>query len=278
MNSSPTTWVVGDLQGCKPALDALLTHPDILSGSTPNFWFAGDLVNRGPDSLGTLRTVKALGKQAVAVLGNHDLHLLAVVAGIRKRSKSDTFDDVINAPDAEELIDWLRHRPLAHFEHGYLMVHAGVLPAWTIEKTLALADEIQTALRSPHWKDYLQDMYGNVPVAWSNDLQGADRMRVIVNALTRMRLCNGAGDMDFSRKSDVSLRKTLMPWFDVPERAARDATIVFGHWSQLGLTLRPDIVCLDSGCVWGRKLTAMRLHDRKLVQTSCKNWSKSRSD
>ncbi len=278
MSTIPPVWVVGDLQGCKPALDELLSHPDIRSNSGAQFWFAGDLVNRGPDSLGTLRTVMALGKQAVAVLGNHDLHLLAVVAGVRKRSKSDTLDDILNAPDAMELIDWLRQRPLAHVDYGHMLVHAGVLPAWSIQKTLALAGEIQTALRSPNWQDCLQDMYGNTPVAWDDSLQGADRMRVIVNALTRMRLCNGAGDMDFSRKPDASLRKTLMPWFDVPGRAARDSTIVFGHWSQLGLMLRPDIVCLDSGCVWGRKLTAMRLHDRKLVQVDCDCWSQPRSD
>lgn len=277
MTAPGAVWAVGDLQGCKPALDELLNHPDITRDPNAQFWFAGDLVNRGPDSLGTLRTVMALGTRAVAVLGNHDLHLLAVVAGVRKPSKSDTLDGILSAPDSLELIDWLRYRPLAHYQYGHMLVHAGVLPAWSIEKTLDLADEVQTALRSPNWQDYLQDMYGNNPVAWSDTLQGADRLRVIVNALTRMRLCNRAGEMDFSRKSDVQLRETLMPWFDVPDRAARDSTIVFGHWSQLGLTLRPDIACLDSGCVWGRALTAMRLHDRKLVQLPCQRQHKPRS-
>lgn len=267
MTAAPV-WVIGDLQGCKSSLDRLLASPEIAAGPQPSIWFAGDLVNRGPDSLGTLRRVKALGDGAVAVLGNHDLHLLAVVAGVREPGKSDTLGDILNAPDADELIHWLRHRPLAHYEHGHLMVHAGVLPAWTVEQTLALAAEVQTLLRAPDWKDSLQEMYGNKPARWRDDLTAGKRLRVIVNALTRMRLCSGDGAMVFSQAQQEK-HSILVPWFDVPDRAAANTPIVFGHWSQLGLTLRPDIVCLDSGCVWGRQLTAMRLSDRKLVQVSC---------
>lgn len=262
-------WAIGDLQGCKPALDKLLAHPDIVTNPASRLWFAGDLVNRGPDSLGTLRSIIQLGDQAVSVLGNHDLHLLAVAAGVRTLSKSDTLDDIFNAPDVNDLIDWLRHRPLAHYQHQHLLVHAGVLPCWTLEKALALANEVQTLLRSPDWKRSLKRMYGNKPVRWNDDLTGGKRLRVIINAFTRMRWCNLQGDLDFSHKHDEDYQQSLMPWFDVPNRAAADTSIVFGHWSQLGLTLKPHIVCLDSGCVWGRELTAMRLHDRKLVQISC---------
>lgn len=262
-------WAIGDLQGCKPALDKLLAHPDVSTNPASRLWFAGDLVNRGPDSLGTLRSIIQLGDQAVSVLGNHDLHLLAVAAGVRTPSKSDTLDDIFNAPDVDDLIDWLRHRPLAHYQHQHLLVHAGVLPCWTLEKALELANEVQTLLRSPDWKRSLKRMYGNKPVRWNDDLKGGKRLRVIVNAFTRMRWCNLQGDLDFSHKPDEQYRQLLLPWFDVPNRAAADTTIVFGHWSQLGLTLKPHIVCLDSGCVWGRQLTAMRLHDRKLVQINC---------
>lgn len=275
MNGSPApVWVIGDLQGCKPSLDRLLASPELAADPASRFWFAGDLVNRGPDSLGTLRKVIALGDQAVSVLGNHDLHLLAVAAGVRTLSKSDTLDDIFNAPDADDLIHWLRHRPLAHYEHQHLLVHAGVLPCWTLATALTLANEVQDLLRAPDWKRSLKRMYGNKPVRWDNDLKGGKRLRVIINAFTRMRWCNQQGDLDFSHKADAQHQAMLMPWFDVPNRAAADTTIVFGHWSQLGLTLKPNIVCLDSGCIWGRELTAMRLHDRKLVQVSCPGYRK----
>lgn len=267
--TAPCVWVIGDLQGCKIALDRLLASPEIASDPASRFWFAGDLINRGPDSLGALRTVMALQDRAVAVLGNHDLHLLAVVAGVRKPSKSDTLDSILQAPDLQELIDWLRHRPLVHYEYGHLLVHAGVLPAWTIEKTLALAAELQQALRGPDWQTALQGMYGNAPVRWNDALQGSDRLRVIVNSMTRMRLCNDRGDMDFSSSAPPKQGAALVPWFDVHDRKAAGVPILFGHWSQLGLMMRPDVVCLDSGCVWGAQLSAMRLQDRKLVQVNC---------
>jgi len=263
-------WMIGDVQGCCQPLEQLLSHPDITADPQSQFWFAGDLVNRGPQSLESLRRIMSLEDRSVAVLGNHDLHLLAAAAGVRKPSKSDTLDDILNAPDAADLIDWLRNRPLAHFEHDHLMVHAGVLAKWDVAKTLALAEEVHEALRGPNWQKSLQKMYGNEPVHWKDDHTGGKRMRVIINALTRIRLCTPQGHMDFNSKvTPDAWPDGLIPWFDVPKRATRDVTVVFGHWSTLGLFQRKNLICLDSGCVWGGALTAMRLHDRKLVQIRC---------
>lgn len=278
MTNSGNVWVIGDVQGCGQPLQALLQHPDLASDPEAHYWFAGDLVNRGPDSLGSLRTVMALGDRAVTVLGNHDLHLLAVAAGRKKFGKSDTIHAILDAPDAPELLDWLRHRPLAHYEYGHLMVHAGVLPAWTVAKTLALAGELEAALRGPNWKDMLERMYGNEPTGWKDDLAGSARMRVIVNALTRMRLCNSHGHMEFAHKGPPVKDGGLMPWFDVPGRAITDDTVIFGHWSALGLMIRPDAICLDTGCVWGRQLTALRLSDHKLVQIPCSQYQQPHQD
>ncbi|MGB6104769.1 MAG: symmetrical bis(5'-nucleosyl)-tetraphosphatase [Pusillimonas sp.] len=272
MRSSHSVWMVGDLQGCCHPLHALLAHPDIAEDSDARFWFAGDLINRGPDSLGTLRTVMALGDRAITVLGNHDLHLLAIAAGIKKPGKSDTVKDILDAPDAHELITWLRQRPLAHYDQEHLMVHAGALPSWSVEKTLALAAEVESALQGPDWKDMLERMYGNEPAYWDDSLCGGKRLRVIVNALTRMRMCDRRGHMDFLHKGAPFNNGEFMPWFDVPERVIQHETIVFGHWSTLGLMLRPNAICLDTGCVWGRKLTAIRLSDRKLVQIACEQY------
>lgn len=266
MNQTPSIWMIGDIQGCNRSLQALLAHPEIAHDPTAQFWFAGDLVNRGPDSVGALRTIRALGDRAVAILGNHDLHLLAVAAGVRKQGKSDTLDSILNAPDCQELIDWVRHRPLAHYAQGHLMVHAGVLAKWTTKKTMALASEVQTALRSPDWKDMLESMYGNEPVHWKDKFNGGKRLRVIINALTRIRMCTRQGHLEFSHKGPPDHSSGLLPWFDVPERATRDTPIVFGHWSTLGLMIRRDAICLDTGCVWGRQLTALRLHDHRLLQ------------
>ncbi|NYT58137.1 symmetrical bis(5'-nucleosyl)-tetraphosphatase [Alcaligenaceae bacterium] len=266
---SSSIWMVGDLQGCCAPLQALLAHPEIANDPNARFWFAGDLINRGPDSLGTLRAVMALKDRASVVLGNHDLHLLAIAAGIRKPGKSDTISDILNAPDVHELMTWLRHRPLAHYEQGHLMVHAGVLSAWTLEKTLALAVEAEAALQGPDWKNTLEHMYGNEPAYWDDALRGHARLRVIINALTRIRMCSSQGHMEFSHKGAPNGDPDLMPWFDVPGRAMHDTTVVFGHWSTLGLMLRPDAICLDTGCVWGRQLTAVRLEDHKVLQIAC---------
>lgn len=263
-------WMIGDVQGCCTPLQQLLSHPDIASDPEARFWFAGDLVNRGPDSLGTLRRIMALEDRAVSILGNHDLHLLAAAAGVRKPSKSDTLNDILNAPDAADIIDWLRYRPLAHFAHNHLMVHAGVMAKWDVAKTLSLAAEVEAALRAPNWQKSLQKMYGNEPVIWKEDHKGSKRLRIIINALTRMRLCTPGGQMEFATKvAPGAWPAGLVPWFEVPNRATRDVTIVFGHWSTLGLLVRPNLICLDTGCVWGGALSAMRLQDRRLVQIKC---------
>src|SRR5690606_5405824 len=262
-------WMIGDLQGCNEPLHRLLEHPDIAADAHARFWFAGDLVNRGPESLETLRTIMSLGERATCVLGNHDIHLLAVAAGVKKPGKSDTFHDVLSAPDAEGIIDWLRHRPLLHREHGHILVHAGILAPWGARQAEALAREVEQALRGPRWAQVLDRIYGNEPDHWSEDLEPLKRLRVIVNAMTRMRMCRPDGSMDFAHKDAPDGRDGLVPWFDVPGRKLDDHTVVFGHWSTLGLMIRPDAICLDTGCVWGRQLTALRMHDHRLVQVSC---------
>jgi len=270
---APAIWMIGDVQGCGDALARLLAHPDIAADTEARFWFAGDLINRGPQSLQTLRTIMALGARAVAVLGNHDLHLLAVAAGVRAPGKHDTLADILDAPDAGELIDWLRQRPLAHVEANHLMVHAGVLAPWSVAQTLALAGEVEQVLRSADWRAHLAQMYGDKPERWRDSLSGPKRRRVIINALTRMRLCTADARMDLSAKgAPDNAPAGLLPWYEVPQRVlkteAPPVTVVFGHWSALGLLLRPDVICLDSGCVWGGPLTAVRLHDRRVVQVA----------
>lgn len=263
------TWAIGDVQGCTPALQQLLQHP-LLAQPASKFWFVGDLVNRGPDSLGALRLIKGLGQRARVVLGNHDLHLLAVAAGVRKIHKSDTFQDVLQAADADELITWLRQQPLFVRAHDYVMVHAGILPAWDLAQAQALAHEIEAALRGPNWRQAVDDFYGESPVAWDDSLQGAARMRVIVNALTRMRMCDSkTGAMQLKHKAGVFDAPGLSPWFAMDGRRDRKVKVLFGHWSALGLNLTPDAICLDSGCVWGRKLSALRLADLQVVQQDC---------
>ncbi|HEY9280286.1 MAG TPA: symmetrical bis(5'-nucleosyl)-tetraphosphatase [Eoetvoesiella sp.] len=274
MNSQPDIWVIGDVQGCCLPLAELLAHNDIAGNPSAQLWFAGDLVNRGPHSLETLRQVIGLGDKAVSVLGNHDLHLLAVAAGIKKPGKSDTIQDILNTPDASNLIDWLRHCPMAHFAHQHLLVHAGLLGNWDVNKTLSLAAEVETALRARNWKDNLKKMYGNEPAYWSDELSGNKRLRVIINALTRIRMCTAEGHMEFKHKNAPVTTAELMPWYDVPNRATQDITVVFGHWSTLGLLIRPDVICLDTGCIWGGQLTALRLGDHKLIQVECEQYQK----
>ncbi|WP_429576268.1 symmetrical bis(5'-nucleosyl)-tetraphosphatase [Paraburkholderia sp. UCT70] len=262
----------GDLQGCRAPFRQLLAKAAPPDG-TP-LWFAGDLINRGPDSLDTLRDVIAFGERAVPVLGNHDLHLLSVSAGIRKSKKGDTIEEILAAPDAADLLEWIRHRPLAHFDNGMLMVHAGVLPQWDATLTLELADELQRALRAPNWKETLAGLYGNEPNRWKPGLKGIERLRVTCSALTRMRFCSADGVMDFSSSGTLaSTPSGCMPWFDVPSRQTADVTVVFGHWAALGLMLRDNLIGLDSGCVWGQKLSAVRLAknpaERTLTQVDC---------
>jgi bis(5'-nucleosyl)-tetraphosphatase (symmetrical) len=233
-------------------------------------WFVGDLVNRGPDSLRCLRFVKGLGPAAVTVLGNHDLHLLCIAAGIEKRRKRDTLDDVLGAPDRDELLAWLRHQPLMHVERGFALVHAGLLAEWTVATARALAGEVEARLRGAAYLDFLSRLYGDEPTRWSDTLEGIDRLRVIVNAMTRLRVCDETGAMVLDFKGEPgAARHGLTPWFDVPGRLSRDHAVVCGHWSALGLSMRDDLLSLDSGCVWGRSLTGVRIEDRKVFAVPC---------
>lgn len=263
------TYAIGDVQGCVGALRRLLDDFGF-DRARDRLWFVGDLVNRGPDSLETLRLVKDLGDAALTVLGNHDFHLLSVAAGTANKHRSDTLDAVLVASDREDLLAWLRRQPLLHVEGKWAMVHAGLLPQWTIAQAQMLAHEVETALRGERWRDFLAELYGDAPDSWNDGLHGADRLRVIVNAMARMRFCTAEGTIEFRTKGETARAPPgFFPWFDAPGRARREHTVICGHWSTLGLKLRPDLLALDSGCVWGGSLSAVRLEDRKLFQVSC---------
>ncbi len=280
------TYAIGDLQGCHAEtvtlVESILERERAAGREPPAILFCGDLINRGPDSLSTLRYVQALaqgsGGRIDAVLGNHDLHLLAVANGIRPESGSDTLDTILAAPDRAALLHWLRERPMALFAKNHLLVHGGVLPQWTAAQTMALAGEVEAALRSPQWVDFLAGMYGNQPDRWDDDLRGAARLRCIVNALTRMRFCTADGEMDFKQKESATIDPAtgLMPWFAVPGRLTADVPVVFGHWSALGLRIEPNLIALDSGCVWGGQLSAVCLDDRSLLQVECPEFRKAK--
>ncbi len=263
-----STYAIGDLQGCLASFERLVGQlPD-----ADRFIFVGDLVNRGPQSLATLRRVKSLAEdgKAAVVLGNHDLHLLAVAAGIRPVHRNDTIQEVLDAADRAALLDWLRGLPLAHFEHGVLFVHAGVLPEWDVDMTLRLSEEVRHRLAADDHESFLREMYGNEPARWSDALQGHDRLRCVVNALTRARMLAPDGTMNLKHKdASRSAPAGLVPWFDHPQRRTRGTPIVFGHWSTEGLVMREDAIGLDTGCVWGGRLTALRLEDRALFQVDC---------
>ena len=268
-------YLIGDVQGCDSALGRLLDKIDF-SPSRDRLVVLGDLVNRGPGSLAALRRLQALGDGvAQCLLGNHDLHLLAVAQGVRKPHRLDTLGDILAAPDREALLHWLRHRPMALREQGVLMVHAGVLPQWSADQALALAGEVQDVLRGQHWAEFFLHMYGNSPDKWDEALTGAARWRVIVNALTRLRLCTAQGRMEFESKESpgAGVPPGYMPWFDVPGRATAQDVVAFGHWSTLGWLGRPDVISLDTGCVWGGCLSAVRLGatagERELIQVQC---------
>ncbi|MGH8704410.1 MAG: symmetrical bis(5'-nucleosyl)-tetraphosphatase [Burkholderiales bacterium] len=263
------TYAIGDVQGCYEELRALLARIGF-DRARDRLWFVGDLVNRGPASLEVLRFVKALGARAVAVLGNHDLHLVCQHEGIERRRKDDTFDDVLAAPDAAELVAWLRTRPMLHVEGRYAMVHAGLLPQWGIERAATLAREVEEALRGPQYREFLTHMYGSEPARWDDALAGWDRLRVIVNAMTRLRFCTAEGAMALDSTGAEPPAGSLA-WFDArPARA--EPAIVCGHWSALGLKLTERLAALDSGCVWGGALCALRLEDRWLVQVPCRGY------
>lgn len=265
------TYAVGDIQGCYNELQRLLDQV-AFDPAQDRLWLVGDLVNRGPGSLEVLRLVKSLGESAITVLGNHDLHLLAVAAGVAELHRSDTLDSVLQAPDCEELLHWLRHQRLAHAEGDYVLVHAGLLPQWSVAQAASLAREVEQALQGGDYVTFLSRMYGNSPQGWSDDLTGYKRLRVIVNAFTRTRILTPQGEMEFKFKGELpNIPAGYLPWYDVPRRASREATVIFGHWSALGLLLRKEVIALDTGCLWGGPMTAIRLEDRHLFQASCNN-------
>ncbi len=267
------TYAIGDVQGCSHELKSLVDRIGF-DPANDRLWFVGDLVNRGPDSAGVLRFVKSLGDAAVTVLGNHDLHLLMVSEGMEKLHKSDTVQDVLDAPDRGELLEWLRHRPLLHVEKEKVLVHAGLLPSWSIEKAAILAAEVEKALTGKDRHDLMANMYGNKPSCWEDGLEGHARLRVVINAMTRMRFCSTDGRMEFSHKGGLDkIPEGYMPWFEVPHPSWSGATVVFGHWSALGLLVRKHIMALDTGCLWGGALTAVRLEDRQVFQVSCRAWA-----
>ena len=264
-------YAVGDVQGCHAELVQLLDQIGF-DPAADRLWLVGDLVNRGPGSLEVLRLVKSLGDSAITVLGNHDLHLLAVAEGAAKLNRNDTLDEILGAPDRGELLLWLRNQRLLHAQDGYVLVHAGLLPQWSVARAVSLAREVETALRGDDYATLLGRMYGNAPNNWDDDLTGYKRLRVIVNAFTRMRICTEKGEMEFNFKGELgNIPSGYMPWFDVPRRASRDATAIVGHWSALGLLIRKNIIALDTGCLWGGPMTAIRLEDRELFQVSCRN-------
>jgi bis(5'-nucleosyl)-tetraphosphatase (symmetrical) len=265
------TYAIGDVQGCFDGLKQLLARFSF-NEDKDRLWFVGDLVNRGPKSLEVLRFVRNLGDQAVVVLGNHDLHLVSVHEGCEASRKGDTLEDVLGAPDRKALIDWLRTRPMMHAEGDWAMVHAGLLPQWSIAKALALGKEVEAALACSDYRDFLKNMYGSKPDQWRHDLAGWDRLRVVVNAMTRLRFCTPDGKMDFKAKGRRS-PDGYEPWFSL--RPPDEPAIVCGHWSALGLQLSPKLAALDSGCVWGAKLSALRLEDGALFQVPCRGYQRA---
>lgn len=264
------TYAIGDIQGCFNSLQRLLDKC-AFDPAHDRLWLVGDLVNRGPKSLETLRFIKSLGAAALTVLGNHDLYLLMLAEGSAKaRGKDDTLQPVLDAPDRDELLDWLRRQALCHVENGFCLVHAGLLPSWTAVQARQLAREVEAALQGPNYREFVANMWGSQPNSWSDDLEGWPRLRAIVNAMTRMRFCSAAGVMDFRVKGKVANAPPgYMPWFAVPGRLSADTVLVTGHWSALGLKLTDNLLSLDSGCLWGGHLTALRLEDRQLFQVDC---------
>jgi bis(5'-nucleosyl)-tetraphosphatase (symmetrical) len=275
-------YLIGDVQGCNSALQHLLDEISF-SPSRDKLFFLGDLVNRGPDSAGVLRRLMTYGEAAACVLGNHDLHLLALAQGVRKPHRKDTLNGILEAPDRLAMLDWLRQQSMARLERingqEVLMVHAGVLPTWSASKTIALASEVESVLRGPDLNGFLEVMYSDEPSQWDDGLTGAGRLRLIVNALTRLRFCDALGRMEFAAKEGAdSAPQGYMPWFDVPHRQTEHITVAFGHWSTLGWLNRPTVLAMDTGCVWGGCLSALRVGGsgagvalaQELIQIQCK--------
>ena len=264
-------YLVGDIQGCASALDRLLDEI-AFSPSRDHLYVLGDLVNRGPGSLATLRRLRGLGAAASCVLGNHDWHLLAVAAGVRPRHRSDTLDDILDAPDREDWLAWVRTRRMAIFERGWLMLHAGVVPQWDLATTLELAGDLEQNLRERPPREFLAALFGNEPARWSDSLAGDERLRFILNTLTRIRFVADDGTLEFQTKDGADAAPPgFHPWFDAPGRRTAGVPIAFGHWSSLGLMDRPDLLGLDTGCVWGGRLTAVRIDGdaREIFHVEC---------
>ncbi len=269
------TYVIGDIQGCYSSLQKLLEKV-AFDPAQDVLWSVGDLVNRGPDSLSVLRFFKQLGKHAKVVLGNHEMHLLAMAHGNRERHKSnkDTLEPILKARDRDELIDWLRHCPVLHYDKKLqvVMVHAGLPPQWTLDTAQSCAHELEKKLRGKQATAFFKDMYGLDDKSWSPGLKGMSRLRFISSCLTRLRYCDTKGQLLMRNKVDPSSlmgSDEAMPWFSHPQRATRDTTIVFGHWATLGYYVGNNVYGLDSGCVWGGRLTALRLEDKQLFQVKC---------
>jgi bis(5'-nucleosyl)-tetraphosphatase (symmetrical) len=259
-------YAIGDIQGCYKSLRNLIKQSGF-KASTDKLWFCGDLVNRGPQSADVLRYIMGLGDTAHCVLGNHDLNLLAVAYGKRESKEQDTLDEILNAPDSNEMLKWLRHQPLFHQSKKYriCMVHAGIYPGWSITKTIKLAKEVQQVLRKGDYETLLEEMYGNSPAYWDDNLQGWDRLRFITNVMTRMRYLDSSGALDLDIKCSPGKQGPgHHPWYSIEAKRKKDWRVFFGHWSTLGLHWQNNAICLDSGCLWGGKLTAARVNDEKI--------------
>lgn len=262
------TYAIGDIQGCYHALQDLLARLDF-NPQRDRLWLVGDLINRGSGSLQVLRWCYQHQHALRVVLGNHDLHALVVAEGIVAPHRGDTLDELLKASDSRELLTWLRGQHLMYREGDYLMVHAGLLPQWTAEQALSCAAEVEQVLHGDGYLDFLRHMYGNLPDHWDDGLSGIARLRIITNAATRLRVCSPSGQMEFKFKGELQdIPAGYMPWFDVPHRASRNTQIIFGHWSALGLQQRENIYALDTGCLWGGKLTAMNLETRAITQVN----------
>lgn len=265
------TYAIGDIQGCYEELLALLAEIDF-KPDVDQLWFTGDLVNRGLDSLKVLRFVRSLGTAALTVLGNHDLHLLALAEGLATTHRSDTLEDILDAEDKDELLHWLRHRPLLHHspELDYYLIHAGLPPQWDIAQAQSCAAEVEGALRSAEYREFLAHMYGNEPDVWDESHSGWDRLRFITNCFTRMRYCDGQGHLYLNAKGKPGTQPVgTQPWFEIPQRRSQDVRIIFGHWSTLGLYRGNGVTALDTGCLWGGLLTAFRLDDGAVFSYTC---------
>ncbi len=265
------TYAIGDIQGCMSALQRLLDHIKF-DQTQDRLWFVGDLVNRGPHSLDVLRFVKQLGSAAVTVLGNHDIHLLAMWSHVTQPGRKDTLQPVLSAPDADELLHWLRFQPLLYSEHGFVMIHAGMLPSWSMAEATARAREVEDALQSDNFNELLPAIYFRKGAKSSAHTSANERLGLSTNVLTRLRVCTVEGVPNFSFKGPPrEAPPGYFPWFQIPNRVTQHDTIIIGHWSALGIVQEEHLVALDGGCVWGRELVTMRLEDRQLFRVPCPN-------